>query len=247
MTHWHEDDRFWERTAPFQFNEKRWRAASAEVDSIIALLDLTPVAAVLDLPCGPGRHSLELARPGFRVTGADRTAMFIDEARRRAGNEDLEAEFIQADMREFRRPESFDAVINLFTSFGYFADPADDRRVVENFFASLKPGGKLVIDMVGKEVLARVFRPRIWEEREGALFLEERRIIDGWSRIETRWIIVRDDAWEEFTLSLRLYSGTEITALLRDVGFSDVRLYGGLDGTPYDHEAKRLVAVATKP
>ncbi len=173
--------------------------------------------------------------------------MFIDEARRRAGNEDLEAEFIQADMREFRRPESFDAVINLFTSFGYFADPADDRRVVENFFASLKPGGKLVIDMVGKEVLARVFRPRIWEEREGALFLEERRIIDGWSRIETRWIIVRDDAWEEFTLSLRLYSGTEITALLRDVGFSDVRLYGGLDGTPYDHEAKRLVAVATKP
>ena len=247
MTSWYEDDRFWERTGPFQFNEKRWQAASAEVDDIIALLDLAPGAAVLDLPCGPGRHSLELARRGFKVTGVDRTAAFIDEARRRAAAEDLTLEFVQADMREFRRPESFDAVINLFTSFGYFADPADDRTVAENFFASLKPGGKLVIDMVGKEVIARVFRPRTWEERDGALFLEERKIVDGWSRIETRWIIVRDGEQEEFTLKLRLYSGAEITALLQDVGFGEIKLYGSLGGIPYDHEAKRLVAVATKP
>ena len=246
MTSWHEDDRFWKRTAPFQFSENRWQAASAEVDNIISLLDLAPGIAILDLPCGPGRHSLELARRGFQVTGVDRTAAFIDEARQRAEDEALEAEFIQADMREFRRYESFDAAINLFTSFGYFDDPADDRQVLENFFVSLKPGGKLVIDMVGKEVLARVFRPRDWVEREGALFLEERKIVDGWSRIETRWIIVRNGTREEFTLKLRLYSGAELAVLLKGAGFREVKLYGSLDGIPYDHEAKRLVVLATK-
>jgi len=243
---WHEDDRFWERTAPFQFSERRWAAAPAEVDRISTLLELKPRALVLDLCCGPGRHSLELARRGFQVTGVDRTPRFLEEARRRAQMEELEIEFVQEDMREFRRPEAFDAAINLFTSFGYFADPKEDRKVLENIYASLKPGGRLLLDVMGKEVLARSFRPRDWGEEEGIILLEERRLHDGWSRIETRWIIVQDGKREEFTISLRLYSGAELAALLNEVGFSAVELFGNLEGSPYDQEAKRLVALGLK-
>lgn len=243
---WHEDDRFWERTAPFQFAEQRWAAAPEEVEKALALLKLEGGAAVLDLCCGPGRHSLELARRGFRVTGVDRTARFLEEARRRAEGEGLAIEFVQGDMRTFHRPEAFDAVINLFTSFGYFDDPEEDRQVLENVYASLKPNGKLLLDVMGKEVLARIFRERDWFEQDGALFLEERKLLEGWSRIETRWIIVRDGKREEFTLKLRLYSGAELRALLRKVGFRRVELFGNLDGKPYDQNARRLVALTEK-
>ena len=76
-------------------------------------------------------------------------------------------------MREFVRPEAFDAAINLFTSFGYFEDPAEDLQVAKNLFHSLKPGGALVMDLVGKEVLSRIFLPRDWQElADGSLFLQ---------------------------------------------------------------------------
>lgn len=244
---WHEDGRFWERTAPFQFSARRWAVAPEEIERVVALLGLTPGMRVLDMPCGLGRHSLELARRGFVVTGVDRTAAFLEEAKRRAAAEGLSVEFVQADMREFRRPETFDVAINLFTSFGYFDDPAEDRKVLENFFVSLRSGGKLLIDVKGKEVLARDFRPRDWIEQDGALFLEEREILAGWSKIRTRWIVVRNGKQEEFMLTLRLYSGAELAALLREVGFAKVEIFGSLEGIPYDQEAKRLVALATKP
>lgn len=243
---WHEDDRFWEQTAPFLFSERRWTAAPEEVGKIIALLDLGPAASVLDLCCGPGRHSLGLARRGFRVIGVDRTAAYLKEARRHAQAEGLEIEFVEEDMRSFRRPDAFDAAIDLFTSFGFFEDFKEDKQVLENIYTSLKPGGKLLLDVMGKEVLARIFRPRDWFEEGGTILLEERKLLDDWSRIETRWIILRGREREEFTISLRLYSGAELSWLLQEVGFRGVELFGSLDGTPYDHDARRLVALAMK-
>jgi SAM-dependent methyltransferase len=207
---------------------------------------------VLDMPCGPGRHSLELARRGFRVTGVDRTVAYLDTARQKAAAEGLDGvaqvEWIKADMRDFRLPERFDAAINLFTSFGYFEDPAEDRQVAANFFASLRPGGRLLMDMMGKEVLARVFREQDWEEEEdGTLFLEERKITRNWGWIENRWIAIRGERRVEFRLGHRLYSAVELTALLTEVGFIDLSVYGSLAGDPYDHTARRLVVLAHKP
>jgi len=243
---WHEDDRLWEATAPLLFSERRWAAAPEEVENIISLLQLPPGASVLDLCCGLGRHSLELVRRGFRLTGVDRTDSYLEEARRRAEAEGLEIEFVREDMRRFRRPGAFDGAINLFTSFGYFEDPEEDKQVLENVYASLRPGGKFLIDTMGKEVLARIFRERDWVEEDGLILLEERRLHDGWSWMETRWIILQDGKQEEFTLKLRLYSGTELAALLQEVGFGGIELFGNLEGKPYDHNARRLVALAQK-
>ena len=110
---WHDDDQMWATVGPLMFTPQRWAEAPAEVERVIALLGLQPPAAVLDLGCGVGRHSLELARRGFRVTGVDRTAIYVEEARQRAAAEELDLELLVGDMREFARDASFDAALSM--------------------------------------------------------------------------------------------------------------------------------------
>ena len=248
MREWYDDEALWEDLAPVLFSEEHWTRAGAEVAGVLGLTEVEPGAAVLDLGCGPGRHGLELARRGYRVTGVDRKAKFLDQARERTQKEGLQIEWVEADMREFRREGAFDAAVNLFTSFGYFADPADDRRVAENLLASLKPDGRLVMDLMGKEVLARLFQPRDWHERpDGTLVLEERRPEPDWSWINVRWILIRGQQRREHRLGHRLYSAAELHQLLAGVGFTNISTYGSLQAAPYDHLAQRLVMVAQRP
>lgn len=126
-------------------------------------------------------------------------------------------------------------------------DAKVDRGTAANVYASLRDGGRFILDMNGKENLARKFRERDWHRRDdGRILLEERRLLDGWSRIETHWILLDADTRRELSFTLRIYSGAELAALLRGVGFRSVELYGTLAGAPYDHAAERLIAVSTK-
>jgi SAM-dependent methyltransferase len=245
---WFEDDQFWDSMAPMLFSEQRIMNAPPEIDGVVAMLDLRERALVLDLCCGIGRHSIEFARRGFKVTGVDLTKAYLDRARKRAEDEGLEIELVQQDMRNFCRSETFDCAVNLFTSFGYFEDPEDDRRVVENLFDSLKPGGTLLIDVLGKEVLAERFQERDWSwlGDEGNLFLAERKLTRNWSWIENRWILLKGTERKEFSISHRLYSAVELITLLSECGFENVTSYGGLSGEPYDHAAERLIVVGKK-
>jgi hypothetical protein len=106
----------------------------------------------------------------------------------------------------------------------------------------------VLLDIVGKEPLARTSQPRTWHrhaERDEYL-LEERIVREGWRWIEHHWIWIHGAEQQGFTFGIRLYSGAELTDLLAEAGFSGVQLYGDLAGTPYDQTAQRLVAVATK-
>ncbi len=245
MGAWHEQDGFWE-TMPM-FGDERWEMATAEVDAVVTLLGIKPGAAVLDLCCGVGRHALQLARKGFRVTGVDRTAAYLQTAREKAAAEHLELELVRDDMRSFLRPLAFDAAINLYTSFGYFEDPTEDRRVAENLYHSLKPGGVLAMEMMGKEVLARIFLPYDWQELpDGSLFLQERRVTRDWTWIENRWLLIKGRQRREYVIGHRIFDGEGLRKLLMSAGFDSVTLYGDLLGAPYDTSAKRLVAVARK-
>ena len=248
MPAWYDDDGFWETFYPAMFHRRRWEVAPVEVDSALGLLALEPGAEVLDFCCGPGRHALELARRGYRVTAVDRTASYLEFGRRRAEAEGLSVEFVQEDVRDFGLDQRFDAAVSLYTSFGYFESPADDQRVLQNLHRSLRPGGRLMMDMSGKEVLARLFQERNWSELDdGSLFLEERKLENGWERIENRWMILRDGERHEKRFSVRIYSGVELQALMLTAGFHPVAIYGTLDGGPYDQTARRLVAVACRP
>jgi SAM-dependent methyltransferase len=243
---WHSDDQFWKTYGPWMFTEKRWANTPAEVDSILKLLSPAPRGVILDLCCGPGRHSLELARRGFSVVGVDRTSAYVNEAKKRAKVQRLRVEFVKQDMRRFCRPQAFDAAVNMFTSFGYFRNPKEDQRVLLNLHRSLKPRGKLLMDLFGKEILAKKFQERDWREEQGVMFLEERKLSQGWSWIDSRWILLKGAKRKEFVVSLRLYSAKELSDLLRVCGFEKVQVYGDLAGAAYDHNAKRLVIVAQK-
>lgn len=243
---WYENDDLWETMTPFFFSEERWAGTPKEVDQIIQLLDLSEGDAILDLCCGPGGHSLELARRHFRVTGVDRTTSYLEEAQNRAESEGLPVEFIHEDKRRFCRSDAFDGALLLFSSFGYFEDPADNRQVLCNVYCSLKKGGRLIMDLMGKEVISRVFQERDWGERDGIINLAERRVSEGWSKMENRWIIINGKTRKEFKFSHWIYSAKELSNLLKECGFSFLEVYGDFEGNLYDHTAKRLVVVAQK-
>ncbi len=243
---WHEDDSFWQIWGPIMFSEARKAAATEQVDRILTLAGIPPQAHILDLCCGVGRHSLELARRGFNVTGVDRTTEYLKQASEKATEEDLDIEFIQDDMRTFCRTDSFDVTLNLFTSFGFFEDKSEDRKVVLNVYRSLRNNGVFILDMSGKEILARTFQERDWNEADGVLWLWERKLSQDWSWMENRWIMFKDNRRYENKLGHRLYSAAELKMLLESCGFKDINIYGDFEGSPYDHTAHRLVAVAHK-
>jgi SAM-dependent methyltransferase len=237
----------WEIMTPsIQHRSKRDRAG-AEVDCIEELLKIGPGSDVLDLCCGAGRHSIELTKRGHKVTAVDRTSAYLDAARKEAAESGLSIEFVESDMRDFSRIESYDVALNLQTSFGYFEDERHDRRVIENLHASLRKGGRLMIDIMGREVLARIFHERDWDRwDDGTIFLSERKITRNWTWIENKWTVIGQKSRREFTIAHRLYSANGLSELLRGCGFGSVEIYGDFTGIPYDDAAKRLVACAEK-
>lgn len=243
---WHSSDDFWALFERILFSPGRLAAAQTEAEQILALLSIGDGAHVLDLPCGVGRHALEFARRGHTVAGIDRTASYIERARAEAERQCLDVTFEVGDMREVCLPDTFDVVLNLFGSFGYFADAADDRTVVEHMYASLRRGGQFLIETMGKEILARDFHARDWSEDGDLLLLSERTIVENWSRVDTRWIVIRGTERFEHRVSVRSYSAAELTSLLASCGFGDLRVYGNLAGIPYDQAAQRLVVVGRK-
>jgi SAM-dependent methyltransferase len=240
---WHEDDAFWESLAPAFGAPERARMAATEAAAIVGLLGLQSGAQVLDLGAGTGAHAIELARRGMAVSGVDRTKSFLARARKSAAEALVTVEWIEDDMRRFVRQGGFDAIVNLCTSFGFFDDEGDDLQVARNARSSLKPGGAALFEMIGKEIVSSSFRDRYWIEVDGALFLEERKVSRDWEWLESRWLIV-DSERREFRVRHRLYSGSELRALLFEAGFSKVDLFGSFDGAAYDRSARRLVAIA---
>lgn len=245
---WHESEEFWDAFQEYVFAPETVEKASEQIEQTLSLLDLPSDGVVGDVPCGVGRHAVELADRGFRVTGVDATAAYLERAKERARERGVSerTELVHEDMRAFSRPEEFDAILNLYTSFGYFEDRVDDERTARNFYDSLRLGGTLLMSLTSKETLAGKFEQRTWGERDGTYFLEEHQITDDWSWMENRWIVVTEDETREFTVSHRLYSAFELTALLERVGFEDVSVYGNLAGDPYDESASHLVVVATR-
>ena len=243
---WYEDDEFWATFGSYIYSDERLRAAPAEVDQ---LLTLCPVAHpdVLDLCCGTGRHAVAFAKKGCRVTGVDRTRMALERARAAAAEAGVAVEFVEQDMREFVRPASFDLAVNMFTSFGYFESVDDERRVLRNLQTSLRPGGTLVIDVVGKEILARGFQEtHSARGPDGTLFVWRNAIAEAWTRVAGEWHAVREGRARSFKVDHWIYSGRELRDLLRQAGFGDVSLFGDLAGQEYDTKATRLIAVARK-
>ena len=243
---WFADESIWKDLYPFTFPESAFAVAEEQVEKILRLTGARG-GQVLDLCCGPGRHVVALTKRGFAVTAVDRTRFLLEHARARVAQANLSVEFVLEDMRRFRRPATFDLIINFFTSFGYFDDQADDFRVLELVRKNLRPGGVFVLEMVSKERLARLFQATTSTELpNGDLLFERHEIVDDWTRVRNRWTLIRAGTTRTFDFTHRIYSGQEMKDLLTKAGLADVRLYGDLDGGSYDLETQRLVAVARR-
>ncbi len=241
---WFEDDAFWMEFAPYMFNEDKWGSAPEEAAAALRLMEMEPGSRILDSCCGVGRHSVAFAELGCRVTGVDRTLPYLEAARETAASRELDIEFVHADVRTFRRERAFDGAANLFTSFGYFESPGEERSMVENIRDSLREGGAFLVDVTGKEVLARKWVERDWFRDRDATILTEYRIRDDWTRLENHWILILPDRRVDYTFSHRIYSAAELTALFLSSGFSRTEVYGGFDGRTYDQDAERLIVAA---
>lgn len=244
---WFDDEAFWRDTYPFMFPPGRIAATPEQIQQVLALTK--PAGkAVLDLCCGPGRCAVELARKRFSVTGVDKTSFLLKKARARARSAGVAVEWVLSDMRDFVRPGAFDLAISMFTSFGYFEDREEDVAVLANAFASLRPNGAFLVDVFGKEGIAERFLPAAVDRLpDGTVLVEDRRVVDDWSRIRNEWTIIRNGRAKKYAFHVTVYSGQELRDRMEQVGFRDVRLYGDLSGAPYGRGARRLIAVGRKP
>jgi SAM-dependent methyltransferase len=247
MREWFENEAFWRELYPVMFDETRFAKAGTEVRQILRLAGRRR-GAVLDPCCGPGRHAVALAKRGLRVTAVDRTKFLLDKARCCARSARVKVEFVRSDMRDFVRPATFKLALSMWTSFGYFDNKDDDRRALQNIFTSLKPSGVFVVDVMGKERLAKLV-PSTTSTRypDGSLVVEVHEIFDDWTRIRNEWILIKGNRVCRFKFHHTIYSGQELKDLLRQAGFAEVKLFGDFDGRPYGPEAPRLIAVARKP
>jgi len=220
-----------------------------EVDFIVKALDMPQGVKILDLCCGQGRHSLELARRGFQVVGVDLSEALLYAARKRAESKGLSVTFLHCDMREIDFADEFDAVINMFTSFGYLESEAEDEKVLGKVAQALKSGGKFLLDVVNRDRLVREFQAREWHAAdEGWLVLEERTFDHLSGRMETRWVCVaRDGVRYERLSSVRLYTASELRTMLERAGLKVTNLFGDYDGSPYSWDSQRLIVVSCKP
>jgi SAM-dependent methyltransferase len=243
---WFENDDFWRMLGPNMFGPRALAMAPEQVSDIVALLGLSGGEAILDLPCGCGRHSIELAKRGFRVTGVDRNGAYLDQARAAAREANVSVELVQDDLRRFSRPAAFDVALCMFTSIGYFDTRDEELAVLRNYHRNLKPGGALVMELAGKEPIARQFRPRYWSDENGVLVCQESELIEAWTKIRNRWTIISGAQRREFTFTHWLYSAGELKQLLTEAGFANCEFFGDLKKAPYDHTATRLAVVARK-
>ena len=207
-----------------------------------------PGADVLDAPCGYGRHSVVLADAGYRVVGADRSPVLLEEARRRTGDAEW-PRWVEADHRELPFGDAeFDAVLCLFSSLGYRGED-DDRRTLAEFRRVLRPGGSLVVETMHRDRLMQIFVAKDWEPlAEGAALLEERRFDPVEGAIDVDHVLVEADGTRRgVSYRLRLYTATELTRLVREAGFAEVECFGGWEREPLTADTRLVLLAHTLP
>lgn len=216
--------------------------AAHEVDAAMDALELPPPARVLDLACGWGRHALPLAARGYHVTALDLSPALLAEGQRAAGERGCPVEWVRGDMRRLPFRSAFDAVLCFFSSLGYQLSDDEDLRVLGTVRDALQPGGRLLLETMHRDQVAREFAERDWwEGPDGEPVWVEREFdaVAGVSREWLRWGKV--EKYHE----IRIRSASEWDALLRRAGFEVNEWLGGWDLTPFDRTSDRLIAIAS--
>lgn len=213
-----------------------------EVEGIIRLLNIPQEGHILDLCCGYGRHAIPLALRGYQVTGQDLSSFFLQRAQAEATMRNVTVRWQQGDMRTIPFDHEFDAVINIFTSFGYLGDE-EDQRVLRQVAKALKPGGHFLLETVHQARIIRTSSPQsIIRYSDDLIVLEERHIDLLKSRDNVRITMLHPDGRRtEHTQSIRIYTLTELIRMLEAAGLQVQAYYGGLDESPLTLESRLAI------
>ena len=169
---WYED-LFNRQTFLDLYAEQDSRLAVQEVDGLVSLLNLQPGQSILDVCCGYGRHAIELAKRGHRVTGVDLSPLQVNAAVAEAAKEGVQAEFLVGDARHMRFQQRFDVALNMLTSFGLFEEDADHLEMLGRIADATKLGGLFLMDLWNREQVIRDFGEREIETRPDGIKIEE--------------------------------------------------------------------------
>ena len=250
MNDWFENEAFWVQYAPIMFDIPRWKEAPAVAEGIFKLADtgcLPQELKILDAGCGLGRIAVELAVLGAQVTGVDLIKPFLDAAAEAAAAENVTIEWVQADLRKFIQPESFDIAVNMYTSFGYCKTIEEDALIIRNIAQSLKKGGCFILERVGREIAVRDFTAGEWFERAGYTVLTDFTVEGAWEGLRSHWQLYSKDGLKaDHTFVQRLYAATELRQLMLSSGFNSVEIYGDFDRSPYNECARTMILVGRK-
>jgi ubiquinone/menaquinone biosynthesis C-methylase UbiE len=218
-----------------------------EVARLLEVLALPSGARVLDCPCGQGRHAHLLAEAGFNVDALDYSATLLERARARGTGKTLR--YTQGDMRALpgRWSGRFDAVVNLFTSFGFFDEPQDDLRVLAQFARVLKPGGVLVWHGGARDgVMAKFLSRDWWSSADGTMFGQERHFdpLSGFLEITSTWRGPKGHG--ERSHRIRLYTASELASRMREVGLVVEQAFDSWSPRPLHRKSSEMMLVARK-
>jgi cyclopropane fatty-acyl-phospholipid synthase-like methyltransferase len=227
---------------PLLYQKRDASEARAFLDALLGYLSLAPGSRVLDLACGRGRHSIYLAEKGFEVVGLDYSANSIAEAKL---SETDTLTFYVHDMRRLFRTNYFDAVLNLFTSFGYFATEREHRGVLRNVADQLRPGGLFVLDFINAQKAAARLVPSEQLAVGDLRFELERALTDGYL---VKTITVHDHGTvHRYRERVRAYGLGDLELLFAGAGLTVRAVFGDYRLGPFDPEGSdRLILVAEK-
>lgn len=229
------------------YNYRDEQGATHEVHEMISWLRLDPGAKVLDLCCGMGRHSLSLAEKGYDVTGMDLSEVLLNEARKEPEADRIR--WVQGDMRELPFADGeFDAVVNLFTSFGYFEQDDEHIRVLKEIRRVLRPGGRFIIDFMNPPYVQRHLKPYTEREDDGLKIEERRKIEDGFVKKHITIIPQNGDGGEkrEYDERVKLYTLERFTDMLAEAGLELEEVRGSYDEKKYEPDSPRMIFVGKR-
>jgi len=212
-----------------------------EADFLEQALALEAGARVLDVPCGNGRHAIELARRGHRLVGIDLSAEFLDRARKNGPGIDWR----HGDMRELPVGEAeFDAAYCFGNSFGYL-DHENAGKFLAALAHALKPSGRIAIDTgVAAESILPALPPKRWHRTGDIFTLSEARYAAKESRLDIEYTFLRNGSIETRSAASYVFTIGDLRRMLETAGFEVTALHGGVGGEPYEMGSPRLVIVA---